>query len=624
MSTLGTPTNTPTLAVVGGQAGRNNVDQIESDLQRIFGQSQKPRVILDQLIQSAVRHTQSEFVALYQPDSTGKMRTVASHGNLDTFQELFSAEAFHAVCQAAATRKDVITKCLSESARRFAIAAPVMAPGQPASVFTALVTPGEHGVAPRIAAIDMIAGALSQWRLTDALDRLEWEARASAAATELVSRIETSESFPAALFLTVNELQKFFACEQVILGQKRLDGAGVDVKVVSGVAEFDKNAESMELVRAAMDETLVRAEMTTWPPLSAKERHATLAHRKLIETTKHEAVVSVPLTTIEDQTLGTLMFLGRRDGMHNARRLGAIEAMRPHLATAIATRKAAEPSKLRKAWRMVFGNETTVTNKALVAAVAIPLCIIPMIPVPHRIKSDCIVEPVVRRFTVAPYDGLLKNSLVKPGDIVQEGQVLARMDDRELRWEMSRLAADRARALKKVDVAMASHDTSEQQLAEFERQAFDVKIKLLKYREENLEITAPLDGLILKGDLEDAQGAPVQAGQALFEVAPLDPIKLELAIPEEDLPTVSEGMTVTAQLDGYRGDKVSGEVSTIHPRAEIRDGQNVFIAEVQLENPDGELLPGMSGLARVRSNLRPLGWIWFHKAWHRVRVFFGV
>lgn len=77
-----------------------------------------------------------------------------------------------------------------------------------------------------------------------------------------------------------------------------------------------------------------------------------------------------------------------------------------------------------------------------------------------------------------------------------------------------------------------------------------------------------------------------------------------------------------AQLEGYRGEKVRGEVAKIHPRSEIRDGQNVFIAEVNLENPDRELLPGMSGLARVRSRIRPLGWIWFHKAWYRVRVFF--
>ena len=37
----------------------------------------------------------------------------------------------------------------------------------------------------------------------------------------------------------------------------------------------------------------------------------------------------------------------------------------------------------------------------------------------------------------APYDGALEKSLVKPGDLVSEGQVLARMDEREISLELS-------------------------------------------------------------------------------------------------------------------------------------------------------------------------------------------
>ena len=47
----------------------------------------------------------------------------------------------------------------------------------------------------------------------------------------------------------------------------------------------------------------------------------------------------------------------------------------------------------------------------------------------------------------------------------------------------------------------------------------------------------------------------------------------------------------------------------IHPRAELRDDENVFVAEVQLANADGSLRPGMRGTARVESERRPLGWI---------------
>ena len=234
------------------------------------------------------------------------------------------------------------------------------------------------------------------------------------------------------------------------------------------------------------------------------------------------------------------------------------------------------------------------------------------------------VEPVVRRFSVAPYDGKLKSSSVRPGDIVTAGQLLANMDDRELQLELIDTMAERAHESMKRDQAMDAHETSEAKLAELEMERLESKYKLLRNRETQLEITTPIDGVVLKGDLDDAVGAPVKVGQTLFEIAPLNPIKLELAIAEVDLPSVEPGMTIKARLDGYQGETICGEVKKIHPRSEIRDTKNVFVAEVEFENPENALRPGMSGVARVKSRIRPLGWIWFHKAWHRVRTFVGV
>jgi multidrug efflux pump subunit AcrA (membrane-fusion protein) len=218
---------------------------------------------------------------------------------------------------------------------------------------------------------------------------------------------------------------------------------------------------------------------------------------------------------------------------------------------------------------------------------------------------------------------LLKTSLVRPGDLVAEGEVVARMDDRELRWELSKAVAQWGRAAKMRDVAMAAHDTPEKQMAELEMQRLEQQIELLQSRQQNLEITSPLGGVVLKGDLEDAEGAPVKVGQALFEIAPLDPVKMELSIREQDLPAVQQGQRILARLEGCRG-SIQGVITRIYPQSEIIDARNVFLAEVELENSDGRFRPGMSGTARVAAGLRPLGWIWFHKAWHRLMVFLGV
>ena len=63
-------------------------------------------------------------------------------------------------------------------------------------------------------------------------------------------------------------------------------------------------------------------------------------------------------------------------------------------------------------------------------------------------------------------------------------------------------------------------------------------------------------------------------------------------------------------------DPASEELAT----REIEDGKNVFICLATMENPDGELRPGMRGKARVSAGLRPFGWILFHKPIDFVRL----
>ena len=45
---------------------------------------------------------------------------------------------------------------------------------------------------------------------------------------------------------------------------------------------------------------------------------------------------------------------------------------------------------------------------------------------PYRVATDCTVEPLERRFVVAPFEGVFEKSLVRPGDLVEQNQVLAR------------------------------------------------------------------------------------------------------------------------------------------------------------------------------------------------------
>ena len=125
----------------------------------------------------------------------------------------------------------------------------------------------------------------------------------------------------------------------------------------------------------------------------------------------------------------------------------------------------------------------------------------------------------------------------------------------------------------------------------------------------------PVDPTKNGGDLERAEGAPLTVGQTLFEIAPLNRMVVEVAIPDDEVAHVDTQQTIDMRLDAYPDQVWQAAVEEVHPRSEIRDDQNVFIAEAELDNAEGRLRPGMKGRAKVETQRRPIGWILFHKPW---------
>jgi multidrug efflux pump subunit AcrA (membrane-fusion protein) len=170
---------------------------------------------------------------------------------------------------------------------------------------------------------------------------------------------------------------------------------------------------------------------------------------------------------------------------------------------------------------------------------------------------------------------------------------------------------------------MAAHDVVASQLAKLEMEQLKADMDILKNRAENLEIKSPIDGIVISGDQERAEGAPLTVGQSLFEIAPLDKMIVEVAVPENEINYVEAGLDVTIRLDSFPRRTWTGTIRKVHPRAEIRDDENVFIAEVYLDNPGDLLRPGMNGRAKVISGRRPLAWNLFHKPWETMLTALG-
>jgi RND family efflux transporter MFP subunit len=383
---------------------------------------------------------------------------------------------------------------------------------------------------------------------------------------------------------------------------------------LSGVARFDAQSGYVSLMQDALDEAAIHERRTAWIAGETQPQVASCAHQRLLQMTGGSVVVSRPIVDGRGRLIGVVLAL---DG-DQSRCDTSFDQIAPPLASLLSRWNADRQGVLTRMQRRVAQILVGTRSRAILL-VAAALCGLLVVPVPYHVKCACQIQPVTRRFVVAPYDGTLEKCLVQPGDLVRSGDVLARMDERELRWELAGLRAELARAEKERDTAMAGHKTAAAQTAELEVRRLNLQRELLQHRVDNLSIRSPLDGMIVAGDLEKAEGAPLKIGQSLFEVAPLKQMVCDVGVPEADISLVQANMLVTVRLEAYPDQELEGTLRTVHPQAELRDDTSVFVAEVELDNEAGLLRPGMNGKAFVHAGRRSLGWVLFHEPWRKVR-----
>lgn len=234
-------------------------------------------------------------------------------------------------------------------------------------------------------------------------------------------------------------------------------------------------------------------------------------------------------------------------------------------------------------------------------------------PVPYRPQRECLVEPQSRRFLTSPINGRIVEAQVRPGDLVEANQLLARIDDENIRWELANAQADYQKACKKRDTALATRSGGDLRMAQLESEQFAIQIESLQSKLEQLEIRSPISGVVVEGDWVPTSGAAIERSQTLFEIAPLDSMRIRTLLSTEDLGQITCGTAVTIRVDSAYGKKWTGSIERIDPRGRVEGAEVVFEAESIIPNQEQALRPGMRGSVRLASGWHSLGWMIFHR-----------
>tara|TARA_R110002049_G_scaffold27321_1_gene93924 strand:+ start:11880 stop:13361 length:1482 start_codon:yes stop_codon:yes gene_type:complete len=439
--------------------------------------------------------------------------------------------------------------------------------------------------------------------------------RLLSATIDLQIQLDDATELSAAANVVVHQCRESLACKEVILAWRDRPESNCHV-LASSDSFTSPHSDAGRRRQAAAEEVAARSATTTWPPQADDHRHAMLAVAQYAREVAATSVTAVSLGELRGHTRGSLIVI---DAADQDATLGFLETVAVPLASKLGSLQRSEPTRTQRLVQQASTTFQTMRRTVVLYSLA-ALLVLMLIPLRYKVRADCELQPVQRRFIAAPLDGPLSNVEVRPGDTVAEGDLLATINPREIEYELASVRAEWNRADQEKKTSIAKHDFAASQIASLESDRLKSQAGLLEYRRDNLEIRSPIDGVVVAGDLKKSEGTPVKKGETLFEVAPLGKMIVEVAIPEHEWSSVREGMPVTLGLHALPGESLHGSLQRVHPRAELRDQENVFIGEVLINDPDGILRPGMRGRCWIACDRHPLGWNLFHRAFDVSRL----
>jgi Barrel-sandwich domain of CusB or HlyD membrane-fusion/GAF domain len=457
-----------------------------------------------------------------------------------------------------------------------------------------------------------------------ALDEREARLSRMALALDLVATaIQQRQAVPAAL-AAANELAGRLACDRASIGFE--SSGSIAVKAISHTATFDPKMDLARRISEAMDEVLDLDVAIVYPPRGDEEVGA-IAHAELAREFHDIAVCSVPLLE-EGHAKGALTLERGSGATFDAETVELLKTIGGMLGPILGLKRDNERGLWRRGWETVSGHVQALLGPghpgtklmALLTAALLVFC--SLATGTYRISAKTVVEGAVQRVIAAPFNSYIRQSSARPGDVVRHGQVLAQLDDKDLKLEETKLMWAREQLLRKQREALAAMDRAAMVVIAAQIDQINAALSLVVDRLARATLRAPFDGVVVSGDLSQLLGTPVEQGKMLFQIAPLNSYRVIIEVDERDIEHVAVGQQGELTLSSMPDQHMAFAVQQITPVSTTEDGRNFFRVEAHLESPSARVRPGMEGVGKIVAGQRKLIWIWTHSAldWLRLTI----
>ena len=234
------------------------------------------------------------------------------------------------------------------------------------------------------------------------------------------------------------------------------------------------------------------------------------------------------------------------------------------------------------------------------------------------VMANGVVKSIDRIEIKSKASGEIVELPVEEGDFISQGDLIARLDQKDEHAEVAQAQADFDIAKAELKQAQSTFDRRNQLfqsnlISEEEQDQIELGLAVargklvqattsLERAKERLSesvVRAPINGIILQKYVEEGQiiasgVSNVSGGTPIVDIADMSSVYIEAGIDEIDIGKVQIGQFATVIADAYPEIEFNGKIVRIAPEARIEQNVTLFDLVVEVKNNDGKLKSGMN------------------------------
>jgi len=233
------------------------------------------------------------------------------------------------------------------------------------------------------------------------------------------------------------------------------------------------------------------------------------------------------------------------------------------------------------------------------------------VPLPLRVDGDAVVAPQRQAEIQPETDGVVSKVLVREGQAVRAGQVVAEMEDWSAQSGVAEAQSRYQEALLEMNRALATDDGTTAGVQRVQAQYWKAELDRAREVLDKSQLRSPIDGVIATPHVEDFAGRKLGRGDSFAEVVDTSRAIVDVAADDDDAGLLRAGQYASVKLNSYPARTFHGEVEIVSPEAQRLHDSTVFYSRVAIPNPGGVIRAGMEGRGKIRVGWRPAGYVFF-------------